>query len=189
MSVLTRRSADFPPERIQPSVGTAWEALSARGLDGFNGTAKARFGADGAVWLLLGCSQVLRAEIVQDDEFLNDLRVQTFRGSPVMAGGDTWMTRLLMERGHKLAFQCASEGMVYTSPKIDSGYVAQLVRWQRTTYVNFASMVLDRPGFFALRREYPYMARKMVERLLRLLIIPLHFMIWLWVLYTKPALG
>lgn len=114
-----------------------------------------RFGADGAVWCLIGCSQVLRASVVQDPKFLAAYARQTWNGTAIKTGGDTWMTRLLMKKGYKLAFQNAPESIVYTTPKTDSGVIWQMARWLRSTHINASSALLDDPGIFELVCQYP----------------------------------
>lgn len=96
------------------------------------------------------------------------------------------MTRLLMKQGHKLAFQSAPEATVYTTPKFDSGVVWQMARWLRSTHINASSALLEDPGAFQLLWQYPYMARKMAERMLRPIIALFHFAAWVHAYQISP---
>ncbi|KAM0330616.1 hypothetical protein ACHAQA_003565 [Verticillium albo-atrum] len=182
------RSAHISPERCNPGVSTPWEALFIRGVDAFNETATARFGADKGVWVLVGRVQAIRAGILHDPAFLHEYNHQTCRGVPLRTGDDTFITRWITSHGWNIAFQRADEAEVCTTPPRDGAMVSQRVRWLRNSHLFFLSSLLCMPGFFKMTRRHPYMARKMLERVLRPALVLVHFGVWVAALVAHPRL-
>jgi hypothetical protein len=63
----------------------------------------------------------------------------------------------------KLAIQHTEEAVVSTSLHPDSRFASQIQRWYRSGMRLRINCLLIEPGFCAMRRTTPFMARKMVE--------------------------
>ncbi|CRK17469.1 hypothetical protein BN1723_016421 [Verticillium longisporum] len=183
-----KQLADIPLERRNAAISTPWEAISVFGLDTFHNTSAARFGADEDTWVLVGRAQAIRGDILRDPAFLHGFVNETWRGVPIRTGNDAFITRWVVAQGWKMAYQVADGAEVHTIPLVDRTVMRQRARWLRNSHMFFSSALLWAPGFFEMRRETPYKARKMLERVFRPLITLVHFGVWLRACKMHPHL-
>ncbi|KAM0279548.1 hypothetical protein ACHAQH_004503 [Verticillium albo-atrum] len=183
-----KQSADIPLECRNSMRSTPWEAISVYDLDAFHYTATARFGADKGVWVLVGRVQAIRAGILHDPAFLHDFNHETRRGVHIRRGTDTFITRWIMSHRWKIAYQIADEAEVLTTLLSDRAVVGQRVRWFRNSHMYFLSSLLWAPGFLKMGRKHPHMARKMLERVIRPVLMLMHFGVWIATLMAHPRL-
>ncbi|OLN83731.1 N-acetylglucosaminyltransferase [Colletotrichum chlorophyti] len=173
--VLTQPySAHIPRDRRDPAVITPWEVASLRSLDNQNNVQAVRFAADGGCFCLVGRTLLMRTEIAQDPEFLHAITHEYWRGKLLNTGDDVFVTRWLQAYGWDVSIQNAPEAEITTHVMRDSDLLRQMVRWQRNATQSQLCMVFEKPGFFKLYQKHPYMARKLIERLLRPIIAWTH---------------
>lgn len=170
---------DVPEERRSADVVTPWEAISIKGLDLFNGTVTTRYGADATIWCMIGRVMVYRAEILRDPAFISGFNSETFLGRSIKTGNDNFYTHWLRARNWDMVLQCAEGADVTTAPVYDGRVlVNQMLRWLRSSAQNQSRVLLSMPGFFTVLSRWPYMARKMLERILKPAIAAVHMLAW-----------
>ncbi|KAF7350635.1 Glycosyltransferase family 2 [Mycena sanguinolenta] len=147
--VVGRQSAHIAPERRDPSVVTAAERVSP--LTGAAGASRAG-------------RALIRTAILKDADFRWALTNDMWMGNALNTGDDSFITRWMIKRGHKMSIQDAPEAEISKVVMRDTKvYAKQTIRWQRTSLQTCTSLVLIDPGFRALWRQYPYLARKYTE--------------------------
>ncbi|OIW30741.1 family 2 glycosyltransferase [Coniochaeta ligniaria NRRL 30616] len=155
--------------RKDENVITPWEVAALRAFDGHGNHLVTRFKADGGVWCLVGRTIFVRAEILQNEAFYHDFANEVFMaGKALNTGDDVFITRWVQHvMGWALAIQDCPEATVTTTIKSDAGFAKQMLRWRRNLFLMILTHLFMDPGWFALRRKYPYMAKKMLGRLFR----------------------
>jgi len=125
-------------------------------------------GADGGVWCLVGRTVLVRTDILQNHEFYDEFVNENWFGKKLNTGDDVTVTRWIQHvAGWRVAIQDVPEAVVTTTIKRDSGFAKQMIRWQRSTLMMLITHLFREPGLRRLWSTHPYMARKMVERLIR----------------------
>ncbi|KAL8806217.1 MAG: hypothetical protein Q9182_001492 [Xanthomendoza sp. 2 TL-2023] len=112
-------------------------------------------GIDGGLGCLSGRSFGIRTSIVQDQNFVDEFREEKWLGvlPLVAADDDNFVTRYLVKHGWKITFQCAKGGELTTTLENNHKFLAQCVRWRRTTWrSNFTSLFVER----VIWRDQPY---------------------------------
>lgn len=171
---------------------TMWEAACIRGMAGTSTYFAVRMGSDGGMWCMTGRTLLVRASIFKEDpEFESAFTSETWCGTPLNTGDDVFLTRWIqMERGWKIYYQDTPEAAVLTTIKRDIGYLYQIIRWKRSTLQMLLTHIFLEPGFWGLRRKkYPYMARKMVERLIKPTYTWICLIAWFFALRTHPTIA
>ncbi|KAF8215167.1 polysaccharide synthase [Mycena galopus ATCC 62051] len=162
--VVGRQSAYIDPERHNPSIVTAAEVAALKYMDANQTLQAARFAADGGCWCLEGRTYLVRGTIVQDPGFRYALTHDMWMGKALNTGSDSFVTRWMITHDHKMSIQDAPEAEISKAVMRDTRrYAKQTIRWQRTSLQTCTSLVLLDPGFRALWKQYPYLARKYTE--------------------------
>ncbi|KAK2035099.1 family 2 glycosyl transferase [Colletotrichum zoysiae] len=169
-----KQSAHIPVKRRDPAVITPWEVASLRSLDNQNNVQAVRWTADGGCFCMVGRTMVFRAEVAADPRFLRAITTDTWRGKLMNTGDDSFITRWLQTEGWGIAVQNAPEAEITTVVFDDANFLRQLVRWQRSAIQSFLTTAFYEPGLGKIAKKHPYMARKLVERLLRPLLAWIH---------------
>ncbi|KAJ6493317.1 family 2 glycosyltransferase [Mycena sanguinolenta] len=162
--VVGRQSAYIAPERRDPSVVTAAEVAALKYMAANQTLQAARFAADGGCWCLEGRTALIRTTILKDADFRWALTHDMWMGNALNTGDDSFITRWMIAHGHKMSIQDAPEAEISKVVMRDTkAYAKQTIRWQRTSLQTCTSLVLLDPGFRALWKQYPYLARKYTE--------------------------
>ncbi|CCF34064.1 glycosyltransferase family 2 [Colletotrichum higginsianum] len=172
--VTGKQSALIAPERRNSAVITPWEVASLRSLDNQNNVQAVRSNADGGCFCMVGRTMMVRAEIVTDPRFMHAITTDTWCGKLLNTGDDVFLTRWLQTEGWDIAIQNAPEAEITTIVFDNASFLRQLVRWQRSAIQSFLTIVFFQPGIGQIAKKHPYMARKLVERLLRPLLAWIH---------------
>ncbi|KAL8991587.1 MAG: hypothetical protein Q9169_007831 [Polycauliona sp. 2 TL-2023] len=101
---------------------------------------------DGGAGCLSGRTFAIRTGIIQNEQFVNEYRGERWLGflSLMAADDDNFVTRYLVNRGWQIAFQLTKEAELTTTLEGNSKFLAQCVRWRRTTWrSNFTSLFVD----------------------------------------------
>ncbi|KAI4255347.1 MAG: hypothetical protein L6R42_006781, partial [Xanthoria sp. 1 TBL-2021] len=101
---------------------------------------------DGGVGCLSGRTFAIRTGIVQNEQFFNEFQEEQWLGflSLLAADDDNFMTRYLVNHGWGIAVQLSKEAELTTTLEGNSKFLAQCVRWRRTTWrSNFTSLFVD----------------------------------------------
>ncbi|KAL8748657.1 MAG: hypothetical protein Q9199_008119, partial [Rusavskia elegans] len=101
---------------------------------------------DGGVGCLSGRTFAIRTGIVQNEQFFNEFQEERWLGflSLLAADDDNFMTRYLVNHGWDIAVQLSKEAELTTTLESNSKFLAQCVRWRRTTWrSNFTSLFVD----------------------------------------------
>ncbi|KAK1850652.1 polysaccharide synthase [Colletotrichum chrysophilum] len=184
-----KQSAHFPVCRRNPNVITPWEVASLRSLENQNNVQAVRFAADGSVFCLVGRTLMMRAEIAQDPRFQYEITHEYWCGKRQNTGDDVFITRWLVTEGWKMSIQNAPEAEITTLVMRDSALLRQMVRWQRNAIQSFLVTVVYKPGLLQLYKKHPYMARKLIERLLRPIIAWVHIIAFIVGVYQKSPVA
>ncbi|KAL0931201.1 N-acetylglucosaminyltransferase [Colletotrichum truncatum] len=169
-----KQSAHIPKSRRDPAVITPWEVASLRSLDNQNNIQAIRFAADGGCFCLVGRTLLMRTEIAMDVRFIHAITHEYWRGKRLNTGDDVFITRWLLSKGWDVSIQNAPEAEITTSVMRDSNLLRQMTRWQRNAIQSFLTTVVYSPGIWNIHKKHPYMARKMIERLLRPVLAWIH---------------
>lgn len=95
-----------------------------------------------------------------------------------------------MDQGWKLAFQSAPEAEVVTRVEPSGGgLIGQLVRWRRSGFRHFLTLMLYSPGFWAVHAAYPLFARSIARFLLRPVTTAVHTAAWAHAFWTSPRVA
>ncbi|KAK1975622.1 family 2 glycosyl transferase [Colletotrichum cereale] len=171
-----KQSALIPFKRRDPAVITPWEVASLRSLDSQNNIQAVRSTADGGCFCMIGRTMVIRAEIAADPRFVHAITTDTWRGKLLNTGDDSFITRWLQTEGWDIAVQNAAEAEITTIVFDDANFLRQLVRWQRSAIQSFLTTIFYQPGLGKIAEKHPYMARKVVERLIRPVVARVHIL-------------
>lgn len=82
------------------------------------------------------------------------------------------------------------DAAVTTTIERDAGFAWQMIRWQRSAVMMLCTTLFMGPGGFTeVRKQFPYMVRKMVERLLRPILNWAYVVAWLLTTQHHPLIG
>lgn len=177
-----------PAERMNTCDITMWEAAGIRAIHGTSGYMIPRLVADGGCWCLVGRTIIVRANIVQDPDFYEGFTNEIWFGHPLNTGDDNYITRWIqLIKGWKIGYQDQSEAAVVTTIKKDISYFYQMIRWKRSSCQMLISTLFMEPGFWAVRKKHPYMARKMAERVIKPTLTWVQILTWLICIQTNPV--
>lgn len=145
-------STRIAPDRQNPSSITPPEVASTRALHGrFRTTKGDAFVAHRWRWTVCGASYLIRADIVQDSEFidafLHDVWHGPFGHTRLDTGDDTFTSRWVTAQGYVHVPQAMPETDVTRVPKRSVRALAmQLVRWERSTIQSMLRCTWETPG-------------------------------------------
>ncbi|GKT54046.1 polysaccharide synthase [Colletotrichum tofieldiae] len=117
---------------------------------------------------------IVRAEIAMDPRFIHAITTDTWCGKLLNTGDDVFLTRWLQNEGWDIAVQNAPEAEIKTIVFDDCNFLRQLIRWQRSAIQSFLTTIFYQPGIGKIAKKHPYMARKLIERLLRPILAWVH---------------
>lgn len=116
------------------------------------------------IMCLSGCLTLYRrAALLAVD---HDVEKRTFLGEDVKYGEDRFLTRKLVERGHKTRL-CFEARCFTKAPASFAGYISQQLRWRRSNIVDFITALPH------LGRFHPFVVVHYVSMALLLLFYPL----------------
>ncbi|OHF03671.1 glycosyltransferase family 2 [Colletotrichum orchidophilum] len=187
--VTGKQSANISAERRNPAVITPWEVASLRSLDNQNNIQAVRSAADGGCWCMVGRTMMVRTDIVMDPRFMEAITNDKWCGQVMNTGDDVFLTRWLLTKGWDIAVQNAPEAEITTLVMQDSDLLYQMIRWQRNAIQSFLTTVIYQPGIATFKKKHPYMARKMVERLLRPVIAWVHIIAFMKCLFNQSPIA
>ncbi|WYZ39928.1 hypothetical protein EsH8_IV_000269 [Colletotrichum jinshuiense] len=173
-AAVGKQSAHITQDRRNSAIITPWEVASLRSLDNQNNVQAVRFAADGGCFCLVGRTLLMRTEIGQDPRFTHAITNDRWGGKIQNTGDDVFITRWLQMEGWKFSIQNAPEAEVTTIVMRDSDLLRQVIRWQRSAIQSFLATVVYEPGIVKISKNHPYMARKLIERLLRPILAWIH---------------
>ncbi|KAJ3941540.1 uncharacterized protein N0V96_008252 [Colletotrichum fioriniae] len=186
--VTGKQSALINSDRRNPAVITPWEVASLRSLDNQNNVQAVRFAADGGCWCMVGRTMMVRTDIAQDPRFMEAITNDRWNGQLMNTGNDVFLTRWLQTEGWDIAVQNAPQAEITTLVMRDSGFLYQMIRWQRNAIQSFLTAVIYQPGIHKIKQKHSYMARKMIERLLRPVIAWVHIIAFMMCLAKQSPL-
>jgi cellulose synthase/poly-beta-1,6-N-acetylglucosamine synthase-like glycosyltransferase len=100
---------------------------------------------DGGTSCMSGRTCALRTEILQDPPFLTGFATETWRGRPLHADDDNFVTRWLVAKGWKTWVQYNSECEVETTLENNIKFLYQCSRWVRSNWrSNYTSLIVER---------------------------------------------
>lgn len=184
-------STRIEANRQNPSSITPAEVAATRALHGrFRTTKVDAFVAHRWRWIVCGASYLVRTDIVQDadfiDEFLDDVWHGPFGSTRLDTGDDTFTSRWVTTQGYVHVPQAMPETDVTRVPKRSVRALAmQLVRWERSTIQSMLRCTWETPGVWG----NAFVARRTVERVFRDLLLYAHLWAWWGTLRTCPVLG
>ncbi|KAK1503590.1 glycosyltransferase family 2 [Colletotrichum abscissum] len=187
--VTGKQSALISSDRRNPAVITPWEVASLRSLDNQNNIQAVRSAADGGCWCMVGRTMMVRTDIAQDPRFMEAITNDRWNGQLMNTGDDVFLTRWLQTEGWDIAVQNAPQAEITTLVMRDSGLLYQMIRWQRNAIQSFLTTVIYQPGIRKIKQKHPYMARKIIERLLRPVIAWVHIIAFLMCLAKKSPIA
>ncbi|KAI4264665.1 MAG: hypothetical protein L6R42_000238 [Xanthoria sp. 1 TBL-2021] len=142
--VLTRSGGRQMLERkLHPN---CWDFLGTAYLERRRFELAATGSIDGGVGCLSGRTFAIRTGIIQNEQFFNEFQEERWLGflSLLAADDDNFMTRYLVNHGWGIAVQLTKEAELTTTLEGNSKFLAQCVRWRRTTWrSNFTSLFVD----------------------------------------------
>ncbi|TEA10736.1 hypothetical protein C8034_v008887 [Colletotrichum sidae] len=174
-----KQTARIIESRRHPKLVTPWEVAGLKSLDNQNNVQAIRFAADDGCFCLVGRTMMMRAEIAKDPSFIHNLTHEYWRGKLLNTGDDVFITRWLLTKGWDMSIQNAPQAEITTHVMDNSDLLLQMIRWQRNATQTFLSMVFYEPGIYVIWKKHPYMARKLIERLLRPVISWVHIIAFL----------
>jgi hypothetical protein len=167
-----------------------------------------RYAVDRGVWCLMGRTMFFRAEILQTEGFRQAFVNERWGPNVLNTGDDQFITTYLLMHGWESCIQNVKEAEITTHIMDDGKLLRQLVRWQRNSHQTFYRLLFVEPGFSLLwkyesktflhcttgtdilsRRMHPFMAHKLVERLLRPVYAFAYLFAWCWSMKKTPTFG
>ena len=124
-----------------------WDFLCAIYLERRTFEVAATAHIDGGIGCLSGRTCAIRTGIIQNQRFIDEFRDEKWLGviSLVAADDDNFITRFLVNNGWKIAIQFAKEAELTTTLENNPKFLAQCIRWRRTTWrSNFTSLFIER---------------------------------------------
>ncbi|KAL8724884.1 MAG: hypothetical protein Q9166_007688 [cf. Caloplaca sp. 2 TL-2023] len=110
---------------------------------------------DGGLGCLSGRTFAIRTDIIQNNDFIEKFRHEKWLGvlPLVAADDDNFVTRYLVNNGWRIGIQSAKEAELTTTLEDNHKFLAQCVRWRRTTWrSNFTSLFIEG----VIWRDQPY---------------------------------
>ncbi|KAJ1333162.1 N-acetylglucosaminyltransferase [Microdochium nivale] len=181
-----KQSAFVPATRRAAGVITASEVASIRALSGSASANADSYAKEGVVWCLPGRTLLARAEGLPIDDFCHALTHEYWGSKQINTGDDGFITHYLMKRGWKLAFQSAPESEVLTLVEPAENFIKQLVRWRRSGFRTYLTLVLHDPGLWTLYSWYPGFSKLVLRFLLRPITTVVHSVAWAHAFYSHP---
>jgi cellulose synthase/poly-beta-1,6-N-acetylglucosamine synthase-like glycosyltransferase len=90
---------------------------------------------DGKISCLSGRVAAIRTEILQSNEFMTGYITEKWRGKPLNADDDNFVTRLLFAKGWGIRIQMSKEAEVLTTLECNwGGFLKQCLRWARSNW-------------------------------------------------------
>jgi cellulose synthase/poly-beta-1,6-N-acetylglucosamine synthase-like glycosyltransferase len=192
----------IPEERRDPDVITPWEVAGLRDFAKRRDSSKAFYAADGSTnYFVWGATIRLRAEILKDPGFQRAFTAETFMGERQNSGDDAFITRWVLFQHlrdgrrdgivprWRLGMQFTPEAAVWTSLLPDRRFARQMKRWSRTNLRFRITCLFYEPGLLDLRRDSPYMWRKMAEGMYNPIITLLWCVALFQTLRSRPLLA
>lgn len=139
-------SAEIPPERQDARVITAWEVTATYDLCLWKGSREVHFAADGGCWCLSARTLLIRAAILQDQNFADAYTHELIGRRVVNTADDVFLTEWVFERGWKVSIQNVLEAEVTTNIPRDHRFVWQVLRWDRGNFRSFLGFIFAYPG-------------------------------------------
>ncbi|KAI1842498.1 hypothetical protein JX265_012690 [Neoarthrinium moseri] len=180
------QSAEIPPERRDPQVITAWEAIAAYDMHQWKGSREVHFTADGGCWCLSARTLLIRTAILRNLEFTKAYTQELIGHRVVNTADDVILTEWVFDQGWNVSIQNLAEAEVTTNIHRDYRFAWQVLRWDRGNFRSFLGFIFVYPGLQKLMRRHPYTTFKMVERLARPVWAFIALSVWLQTLRTVP---
>ena len=119
-----------------------WEFLGVCYLERWNFEVAATVHIDGGIPCLSGRTQIIRTQVVQNQDFIDYFVGEKWFGVSLLAADDdNSLTRWLVSHDWKIKIQCTEEATLITEMENNSAFLGQCVRWSRTTWrSNITSM-------------------------------------------------
>lgn len=149
LSFQSISSATVPDEKKANGV-TAWTVCATRKLDYYSYFQSVFYGGTGSVIALAGLTVLVRGSILRDPAFIDAYANDTWMGKRLSTGDDVFLTRWMLMKNWKTAFQNAPEAEVFTPVYEDSTYLRQNIRWGRSILQHAIRMLFHEPGFSKL---------------------------------------
>jgi cellulose synthase/poly-beta-1,6-N-acetylglucosamine synthase-like glycosyltransferase len=119
--------------------------LGAAYIERRNFEVSATHNIDGGTSCMSGRTCALRTEILQANNFLTGFGTETWRGRPLHADDDNFVTRWLVVKGWKTWVQYNSECEVETTLENNIKFLYQCSRWTRSNWrSNYTSLIVER---------------------------------------------
>jgi len=128
-----------------PLIDRLYNWLAAIYIERRNFEVSATHNIDGGTSCMSGRTCALRTETLQDPAFLRGFATETWRGRPLNADDDNFVTRWLVAKGWKTWVQYNSECEVETTLENNLKFLYQCARWARSNWrSNYTSLVVER---------------------------------------------
>lgn len=149
-------------------IQSIWNMLGALYLERHNFELRATYPIDGGVFVASGRTVIYRSKILKSLEFIQGFVTEYLLGfskpanighmssikrswyrllawcGTVSTGDDNYITRYLVRKGWKIAFQDCDDARIETTLGTFPKFISQCVRWSRTTWnSNIASLFTD----------------------------------------------
>lgn len=129
-----------------------WNVMGALYLTRHNFEIRATNTADGGVFVVSGRALLVRASIVQDDEFLSRYLHEKFlfgQLGPLKPDDDNFLTRWVTKRGWHIKIQYTDAATIETTLGRPEKFLGQCRRWARSTYrSNICSLLTERTVWY-----------------------------------------
>lgn len=110
------------------------------------------FAADGGCWCLSARTLLIRAAILQDQNFADAYTHELIGRRVVNTADDVFLTEWVFERGWKVSIQNVLEAEVTTNIPRDHRFVWQVLRWDRGNFRSFLGFIFAYPGLRIMMR-------------------------------------
>jgi cellulose synthase/poly-beta-1,6-N-acetylglucosamine synthase-like glycosyltransferase len=100
---------------------------------------------DGKISCLSGRLAAIRTEILRSDQFMTGYVTEKWRGNPLNADDDNFVTRLLFAKGWAIRIQMCKEAEILTTLECNwGGFLKQCLRWARSNWrSNIKSVIFE----------------------------------------------
>jgi hypothetical protein len=128
-----------------PLIERCYNWLGAAYIERRNFEISATHWIDGGTSCMSGRTHALRTEILQVPAFLEGFATETWRGSPLNADDDNFITRWLVAKGWETWVQYNSECEIETTLENNFTFLCQCLRWAKSNWrSNLTSMFIER---------------------------------------------
>ena len=139
-------NTSIPEGRRDENVISPWEVAATRVAYKRNPGLKSMYAAARWCTVLAGAVCLFRAGIVKDSDFLHAYSNDYWRGKHKLdVGEDTFVTRWLQSHNWTIAIQATPETEVWRTVKKNKDFLAQMIRWERSTIQTHIRTVLGVP--------------------------------------------